>query len=178
LAFPQANKTWLYDLTTELWSEWNWSDANGILNRSRANCAMFAYGKNIIGDWENGTLLTLEPDVFTDLGAPIVRIRTFPHIMKNGDRISYKQFTADVSVGNYDDQNAAEPMIYLSWSDDRGVTYGNPVGQSLGSLGNYLTQPSWNRLGMARDRVFKLQHSAPMNVAINGAFIDAVPAKT
>jgi hypothetical protein len=172
LAFPRANKTWLYDLTTGLWNEWAWTDANGQLNRSRANCAMFAYGVNIIGDWENGKLWKLDSSVYKDDDVDIIRIRTIPHIMQNGNRISYKQFIADMQVGDYDDQNADEPIVYLSTSFDRGVSYGNPIGQSLGSLGNFLTQPSWNRLGMGRDCVFKLQWSAPMKTALNGAFVN------
>ena len=33
----------------------------------------------------------------------------------------------------------------------------------------FLTTVIWNRLGMARDRVFKLQWSAPVKTALNGA---------
>lgn len=176
LVFPTANKTWLYELKTGWWNEWAWTDENGILNRHRANCAMFAYGENLIGDWENGKLLSLKQNVGTDEGSLIRRIKTFPHIMKNGDRVYYDEFVADVTVGELDDeQDVDEPKISLSWSDDRGKTYGNPVEQTLGAYGEFLTQPSWNRLGSARDRVFKLEWSTRMNLALNGAFIDFTP---
>jgi hypothetical protein len=178
LTFPTANKTWLFDLKTGRWCEWAWMDENGNLERHRANCAAFVNDNNIIGDWENGKLLKLDPDTYTDEGSPITRIRTIPHIIKNGERITYQRFIADMQVGTYDDQNDDPPMVSLSWSDDRGVSYGNPIEQSLGSLGDYLAQPSWNRLGMARDRVFKLQWSAPMKTALNGAFIEYKGAKS
>ncbi len=70
------------------------------------------------------------------------------------------------------------PMISLSWSDDRGKTFGFPVEQSLGDVGEYLTTVSWNRLGMARDRVFKLQWSASVKTALNGAFITFKPNRS
>ncbi|MDN4638558.1 hypothetical protein QCD73_18800, partial [Bacillus sp. PsM16] len=79
LVFPSANKGWLYDLTTGMWSEWNWIDENGILLRPRANCCMFAFGDILVGDWQYGKLLKLDINSFTDEGTPIVRIRTFPH---------------------------------------------------------------------------------------------------
>ena len=71
-----------------------------------------------------------------------------------------------------------DPQIYLSWSDNKGVTYGNPVAQSLGKTGEYLTTISWNRLGMARDRVFKLQWSTNNDTALNGGFITRKRAAT
>ncbi len=59
LIFPTASKGWMYDLSTKQWNEWNWCDENGNLLRPRANCCMFAYNANLVGDWENGRLLQL-----------------------------------------------------------------------------------------------------------------------
>jgi hypothetical protein len=183
LIFPAANKSWLYDLSTKHWLEWNWSDANGVLNRHRANCCMFAFGSVLVGDFENGNILRLSPDVFTDYfpatpTGPIVRIKTLTHITGgNYERITYKNFDADVTVGSIADQEA-DPEIFLSWSDNKGVSYGNPVAQSLGKTGEYFTTVSWNRLGMGRDRVFKLQWSVDADVALNGGFIEIAKART
>ena len=38
LTFPAANKTWVYDIGTQLWHEWVWIDVNGAEHRHRANC--------------------------------------------------------------------------------------------------------------------------------------------
>jgi hypothetical protein len=177
LVFPAASKGWLYEVKTKQWSEWNWCDENGNLLRPRANCCMFAYGVTVVGDWENGKLLELTLEAYTDEGSPIIRIRTFPHSTNNNNRISYKNFQADMEVGTITDEEA-EPMVSLSWSDDKGKTYGNPVEQSLGMTGDYLAVPSWNRLGMARDRIFKLQWSADCVTALNGGFMTPVSARS
>lgn len=179
LVFPSANKGWLYDLTTGMWSEWNWIDENGILLRPRANCCMFAFGDILVGDWQYGKLLKLDINSFTDEGTPIVRIRTFPHLVDEDDyaRVTYNSFDADMEVGTILDLEA-NPEIELSWSDNKGVTYGNPVKQSLGKTGEFLTTISWNRLGQSRDRVFKLQWSTNNNTALNGAFITRKKART
>lgn len=179
LVFPSASKGWLYDLTTGMWSEWNWTDENGNLLRPRANCCMFAFGSILVGDYQYGKLLKLDINTFTDEGTPIVRIRTFPHLTDEDDyaRVTYNSFDADMEVGTILDLEAA-PKLYLSWSDNKGVTYGNPVPQSLGKTGEYLTTITWNRLGQARDRVFKLQWSTDNDTALNGAFITRKKART
>lgn len=181
LVFQTAQKGLLYDLKTKQWSEWNWCDNNGNLLRPRANCCMFVYNLNLVGDWENGRLLKLDIDTFTDVGsdllvpAPIVRVRTFPHVSE-GNMISYKNFQADMEVGEVVDQND-NPKVRLSWSNDKGVSYGNSIEQSLGKTGEYLVSPKWNALGQSRDRVFKLQWSANVKTALNGGFIEINQAR-
>lgn len=64
-------------------------------------------------------------------------------------------------------------QIFLSWSNDRGHTFGSPVGQLIGARGAYLTSVSWSRLGYARDRVFSLHWSVPVKTALQAAWIDA-----
>jgi uncharacterized membrane protein len=68
------------------------------------------------------------------------------------------------------------PMVFLSWSDDRGHAFGSPVGQSLGAGGEYLKSVQWQRLGMARDRVFTLEWSSPVQTVLQGAWIVTEPA--
>lgn len=63
-------------------------------------------------------------------------------------------------------------QVFLMWSDDRGHSYGSPVGQPIGATGAYLTNVQWQRLGMARDRVFKLEWSVPVATALLGAYIE------
>ena len=161
----------------QLWHERAWMDSNGALHRHRANCVAFAYGKTICGDWQNGKLYNWDLHAYTDDGQPIVKLRSFPHLVSSLDRISYKQFMADIEVGT-DIDPSDDPMLSLRWSDNRGVSFGNVVQQSLGKTGQYQTIPSWNRLGFARDRVFELSWTAAASTALNGAFIDVEKMET
>ena len=70
------------------------------------------------------------------------------------------------------------PQVFLSWSDNAGKTFGEPLAQTLGNQGEYLTTLSWNRLGLARDRVFKLEWSANLKTALNQAFITLKPNRS
>jgi hypothetical protein len=160
---------------------------------------------NVALDWQNGNLYQIDPTNATDNGAPIVRRRGFPHLVSNGNRIHYACFRADIECGTAmgtsadvtvlgtqagaiitteggaplllegADQPPPPPKVYLRWSDDRGKTFGNAIGQSLGAQGQTLKQPQWRRLGMARDRVFELFWSGNFAEALNGAWIDALP---
>lgn len=179
LTFPSANITWLYELKTKQWNKWLWyNQDDGSLNRHRANCAMFFNKQVIVGDWENGKIYSLDAEIFTDNGIPILRIKTFIHMLDNMDRVVYNNFDLDIQVGTQNPDIETEPMVSLSWSDDRGVTFGFPVQQSIGKGGEYLTQVSWNRLGMARDRIFKMQMSEPIKFALNGGFAQVKKART
>lgn len=175
LTFPTADKTWVFDVSSGLWHERAWIDLNGQEHRHRANCMVMAYGRVVCGDWENGKLYQLDLDVYTDDGLPITRRRSFPHIVKDGDRVSYAQFIADMEAGGVLGDPADSPSVSLRWSDDRGRTFGNALEQTLGTQGNYIGQASWNRLGMARDRVFELSWSFPGKTALNGAWVDPRP---
>jgi hypothetical protein len=167
--FPTADRSWRYDAITKEWHEAVWSDTDGAEHRHRARCMAFAYGKVVVADWETGELYALDPAALTDDGAPIVRRRGFPHIVGDGDRVFYQSFIADVAVGNY--LGTDDPQVQLRWSDDRGRTWGNPIATTMGRTGDYLTSVQFNRLGMARDRVFEVAWSAAVETALQGAFV-------
>jgi hypothetical protein len=91
-------------------------------------------------------------------------------MINEAQRIFYREFLADMETGSgpfVQDLNFAS----LSWSDDRGRSFGNPVLNSLGGLGDTLTSMQWQRLGMARDRVFKLSWTIDAPCALQGAWI-------
>jgi hypothetical protein len=99
LAFPNADRTWAFDVSTQLWHELVWLDSNGTEHRHRGNCACAAYGQVVLGDWFNGNLYALDPKVGTDIGQPIKRLRSFPHMLTDTDRIFYRQLRADLETG-------------------------------------------------------------------------------
>lgn len=176
LTFPDANRTWAYELATGQWHERASIDGNGNLGRHRGNAFAFAYGKAHVGDFQNGALYVYDQDFYLDGTQPIPRIRTFPHLVNNGQRVSYLSFIADIEVGQTGGDLTSDPwLVSLRWSDTRGASYGNPVIQPMGSGGQLLTSVQWQRMGMARDRVFELSWSAPVRTALQGAFVQARP---
>jgi len=194
LTFPKGDQTWVYDAAIEdpmaAWHQEAWTDINGYLHRVRSNCHGIINGGNAFGDWENGTIYTPDIDTYTDtvngVVTPLTCVRSFPHIgtarlagqghagTADGRRVQFAAFRADLECGLGPvgiDGRPAE--ISLRWSDDRGRTFGNDVLQSTGFPGEYLTQPQWLGMGIARDRIFELSHSIAGPAALNGAWVDA-----
>jgi hypothetical protein len=179
LTFPSADKTWCYDLAEKLWHEKAWTDDNGTEHRHRANCCAFAFNTIVVGDFENGKLYALDLDTWDDDGQAITWRRGFPHLVNDGNRITYQRFEAQVATGSTPGLLVSEgPGISLRYSDTKGASWGNPVHKPLGSTGQYGTYPTWWQLGMARDRVFELFGELHEGLAIGGAWINAIGAKT
>lgn len=178
ITFPTSNRTFAVELKTGQWHELAWTDANGGLNRHRANCWSFAYGMNLIGDWQNGNIYQLDPTNYTDFDGPITRLRTIPHILAEGNALRVNQIMADLQggtlSGDYDADNP--PPVFIRVSTNRGASYGNAVQSEFGAVGDYGHFPFWRNLGLSRDFVFEVSWSVPINTVFNGLFFDATKA--
>jgi len=174
LTFPTANKTWVYDLSEGLWHERVWTDPDsGEENRHRANCIALAYGKVLCGDWENGNLYIMDLETYNDNGAPLVRRRGMPHLVRGLARRSYGKFRASMECGDgITADPTTQPKITLRISRNRGRTFVNAPTQTMGLEGEYDVVPTWSQLGMSRDLVFELLWSDDINTALNGAYVD------
>jgi hypothetical protein len=201
LTFPAGNQTWVYDATitdpNAAWHQECWTNPHdGSFNRSRINCVASINEKLMAGDWENNTIYSLNLDKYTDrvipsstesfVECPIVFVRSFPHIGAarmaggtnmvevDGRRLQFSAFRADMECGMGPLDASGQPaQVSLRWSDDRGRTFGNALLQQAGAPGEYLTQPQWLGMGVARDRVFELTHNIAGPAALNGAWVDA-----
>lgn len=61
--------------------------------------------------------------------------------------------------------------ITLKWSDDAGASWSNGIIKSVGAHGEYLTSPTFYRLGMARSRIFEISWAGPQAEAMTGVFV-------
>lgn len=177
LVFPSANRTWVFDRTENLWHERMWLDSNGQENRIRPNFLIAAYGKILAGDWETGDLLEYDLENNTDNGDPITRIRSFPHLQNSAKRNSFSRFTADMECGTVIDSD--DYFVSMRYSYDKGRTWSTPLVQSLGRTGQYIVWPTWpGSQGLTRDMLYEISWSAPVDTALNGAYVNVVPAAT
>ncbi len=182
LTFPDADVTWVYDIGEQRWHKRAWADAEGILHRWRPNCFTAYNGQLVCGDFENGNLYTLDLDTYLDqwtgtTGNPIIRIRSFAHVTAENDRLIHKNLIAAMEVGNEMNGSTNDnDYVSLRYSDNAGRSYGNAVTQSLGPAGFYQGSVQWNRLGLARDRVYELFWSAPVKTSIQGVYLEVIKA--
>lgn len=179
VTFPTADKTWAYDLKEDLWHERAWVDDFGTEHRIRGNCMAYAYGRIVYGDWQDGKLYQVSQTAYTDAGQRIVRRRGFPHLVADGDLVTYQRLEANIEPGNAPELLTEDaPLVSLRWSDTRGQSWGNPITAPVGSGGQYNTYATFWQLGSARDRVFELFWDFPYKSSLQGAWIMAAKAGT
>ena len=61
------------------------------------------------------------------------------------------------------------PQAMLRWSNDGGSTWSREHWVSIGQIGKYKNRAIWRRLGTARDRVYEVSVSDPVNMVIVSA---------
>ncbi len=113
LSFPTAKKTWVYDTQTDLWHERTFLQPTGAEDRIRANCSATYAGLNVVGDWQDGRIYALDPDVYTDDGSPIERIRSFPTLQNEMRRTTYVFFIADMEPAGSTDAGPVRPQYQI-----------------------------------------------------------------
>jgi len=173
VTFPSANKTWVYDASTKFWHKWRYWK-NGAYQRHRANCYAFFNDIPIVGDFENGKLYSLEPDLYTDDGNVIRRMRRCPHLVSDFQRVYHSdlqlQFQPGVGLSTGQGYN---PQAMLRWSNDGGSTWSGEHWVSIGKQGQYKNRAIWRRLGWARDRIYEVVITDPVNPVIVSANLNA-----
>ena len=177
LTFPTQDKTWVFDLATQEWHKRAWVDTSNTLHRIRANCFCYFQGLNLVGDWQNGIIYSLDPENYTDNGNPILRLRRAPHITNDLNRVTHNslqiQFQPGVGLSTGQGSN---PKCMMRWSDDGGSTYSNSYFVNIGAIGQYKNRAIKKQLGMARDRVYEVSITDPVYAAIVSAEIMLTPS--
>lgn len=179
LTFPTADKTWVYDVSTEAWHE-RAGFSNGEFTRHRSNNQMSFNNEIIVGDYQNGNLYAFDMTVYSDNGDIQKWLRSWralppgENTLKRSTQHSL-QLDAQSGVGLNSGQGS-NPQAVLRWSDDGGHTWSNNHSKSMGRIGEHGKRIIWRRLGMTkklRDRVYEVWGTDPVKVIINGAELTA-----
>lgn len=168
LNVPGAPTTWCYDIVTQLWHERTYFNLiTGQEERHRAQFAIHVFGKVLVGDYASGNIYFFDQGNYTDNGNSIVRVRTFPHIDDDMRRLFFDWLTVDMQTGiGLAFGQGQNPTLMLSYSNDGGYTWSSEITVSAGLIGQYKARARWVRLGMTRDRVFKLRISDPVPICL------------
>ena len=170
ISFPTLQLTWCYDIATQMWHKWLYTNNLGQYERCRGNCAAVFQGYVLVGDYSNGKIYHLDRNVYTDDGQNVKRLRRAVHLTTDLQRQYFEelqlQFQPGVglSTGQGDD-----PQAMLRWSSDGGSTWSNEHWTTIGKIGKYTNRAIWRRLGTARDRIFEVSVSDPVKAVIISA---------
>jgi hypothetical protein len=174
LSLVGAETSLVYDGATGQWHErafFNQDD--NALETHRGLAHFFFGGKNLVIDRQNGNIYELSLDAYSDNGTPMVRERTSPHYDGEKALIPYASFELDMEVGvGLVTGQGEDPQIMMQYSDDGGYTWSNEIWRAIGKIGKYNTRVIWRKLGMSRDRVFRVRVTDPVFVQINEAYVN------
>lgn len=171
-----AGKTWNWDTSVGAWTQrMSRSPISADEGRDIAEFAIFAFGKNLCGDYRNGRVYELSPTTYTEDGNILIRERVGGITSFNGKRVFVKKIGVVFQSGVGAADNCSpdhDPQAMLQVSYNSGVTYGPEYWRSLGKVGQYDKKQEWARLGCGYDIVVKLRISAGVPVAIMSAWAD------
>lgn len=168
LNLPDINRTFVFDTLTGLWHERAHTSATGTLSRYRGQHHAYDGVDNLIGDFEDGKIYALKENIFTDDGLPVYRERTLPYIPSEKKNVSYLRLELEMSVNDA----LTEQDIIMSWSDDYARTWSAPMSQSLGIKDADIKRIVWRRLGIGRQRTFRLSTTANSRCALINGYIE------
>lgn len=169
LTFPTANRSFLYDCLTGIWSESQTGITQAYAQRHIGHLSTLFGTTQVISDYSNGNLYVPDTGTYTDNGTTIPRQVVSKHQLSDFNVFSVDEAYVDMEtgVGNLSGAGAS-PNVQISVSKDNGRTFSTPRTTSLGAFSQYLTRAVWRRFGSARSFVFKIDMTDPVKFVVTG----------
>jgi hypothetical protein len=162
ITFPTAAVSFMYDLTTGVWSELQ-SYVSAAYTRHLSNCYMYCYGKHLVGAYNSGGIYALDDAVYQDAGAQIKRQIVSPPGYMEGKKVYCDKLQIDLETGV-----GSNLTVTLDVSKDSGRTYTTTYTGTIPTSGGRLF---WNRLGMTQNAfVFRLTYTDNSKFCVLGAY--------
>lgn len=163
--------TWVYNQTTKNWHE------KQSYNRDdwRGRGGIRAFDQWVCGDMTTGKIFKVDAEYFKEATDPLILelqsgiVANFPAEL-GAPRVDF-DMTSAVGSASGETTIETDPTALISWSDDGGYSFGNPVSRAIGPEGEANTSVSVLRCGVskARGKRFKVRVSDPVHVGIMGA---------
>jgi hypothetical protein len=167
--FPAANKTWVYDVATGMWTERGvWNGTSWDRDWAEVHIYDAALQLHLVGDYRNSSIYQQGQQYYDFNGTPIYWSRRFPHVNTDQSGVIYDLVRLICQTGVSGSLPAATPAtITLAKSEDGGYTWTTPLRPlSMGAAGAYNKRLDWRALGYATDRVFELSGHDPIPLAL------------
>lgn len=160
---PGLETTLVFDAAMQQWHERaEWSDGWAPL---RVTSVCFVNGGQYAGD-ADGNLYLIDSKTYTYGTDPLVRERTWPHMIRPTlQPITFNELELACTTGYGGN-------VTLEISNNGGKSFGPMLLRSLGAIGRWMQEIRWFPLGTAKDRVFRLRCSDAVPFNIHAAVVD------
>jgi hypothetical protein len=169
ITFPTDRVTFAYDITTGFWH----TRASGVTDdRERGNCHVRFAEKELIGDFENGLIYYMDLGTYTDNGTTKRAIRAAQAVNKKRQNIRHTFLELEMETGTVESVGPDyNPQIMMQYSDDNGATWSSELWESMGLIGEKGIVVRWSKLGISRDRIYKVIIAYAVRREITNAYL-------
>jgi hypothetical protein len=177
LTFPTADVTWVFDFTSQFWHQRaSYDPSAGVFHRHRSNCYMDFGDLRLVGDYQTGQIHEMSRSFYTDAGNPLRCVRRTPHLWLKAtrERMFFAQLQVEFTPGvGLQVGQGSNPQAMLRFSDDGGFTWSNEMWVGIGMAGVTKNRAIWYQLGEARDRVWEVNFTDPVQRDVIGSTLYA-----
>ena len=110
ISFPSANVTYCFDVSTGLWHQRSFTNAQGLHERHRSQHHAYFNNTHIVGDYRNGKLYQLDNNTFTDDGELILRERTAQAVITDKKLTRFSKLEIVCETGFYGGVKKEDPV--------------------------------------------------------------------
>ena len=157
LTLPDQKRTFVYDPDEDAWH----NRESYQLGYWRASCYESIFGIYIVGDGESNKLGALDRHVYQEYGDYWIAKRVTGVFAAKNKLVSANRLELNFPSGQV--PQGITHQAKLRWSDDKGMTYGNPIIQTIGLAGHGDLRAVWWSMASFRQRVYELSISTPAN---------------
>ena len=167
--------TWVFDLDTLHWHE---RISYGLLN-FRGTRSLFAFNKWLCGDDSSQKIMEISGSTGHEDSNPLIfqvesgPVSAFPHRVA----VPEASFSIAQGVGQADgiDPMQTNPTVEISWSDDEGLNWSNPLPRKMGAQSTVNGPIRVNKTGMTKNtgRRWRLKVSDDVDCILTGGDMTA-----
>jgi len=163
--FTTANRSWLYDGRNG-----GWSQVGSNEERHRTDTHTQFNGDLYAGNYTNGKVYRVDPDLNTDDGEQIAREWTGRH-QSAGSFTQFSELWIEMESGTGLQVGQGQmPQVMMRVSRDGGHEWGNELWRTFGAIGRYKARATWLRLGRSRDWLFRFRVTDPVKTVFVAAW--------
>ncbi len=176
ISAPGLSAVWAYEVSTGQWAERADINADGQFTLHRGTCHSFAFGLHLLGA-DDGKIYRMDRALYQNAGDPLVRERVGPHgATPNQSYLTFDKFALDCTTGEA--AQGIDTFVELSYSNNSGARWSSGLLRSIGQVGEHFARLVWDRLGIARDRVWRVRYSGNAPFSIINASVVAREGRT
>lgn len=175
LTFPSANASWMFDVTTGVWTELGkWNSAMTRYDIWQPRVHAYAFGQHIVGDRSTGQLSLMDGSYQTEAdGSMIRRMRITPAVFNENRQIPHRRLEVMLEHGlGTQTGQGVNPILMCSYSDDGGKTFSPELQMAAGKVGEYPKRTYLTRLGVPRNRVYRFVMTDPVPWRLIDAYLN------